>query len=66
VVLTSGLWRPELRWTEENDDDRRRKGSALAEEGDAGALRATGHRGLMRGGPVKAPKGLGEFGDRRR
>jgi hypothetical protein len=37
----------------ENDGDRRRKARAPAGAGDAGGLRAPGHRGSMRGGPVK-------------
>jgi hypothetical protein len=41
-------------------------GSVLAGRGVAEALRATGHRGSMRGDPVKVPAGLGRFGDRRR
>jgi hypothetical protein len=34
---------------EENDDDRRRKGSALAEEGDARVPQASGSHGRARG-----------------
>jgi hypothetical protein len=42
------LKRPELQWVEENDGDRRREGSALAEGGGAGA------RGLTQG-PEQLP-----------
>jgi hypothetical protein len=42
------LKRPELQWAEENDDGRRRNGSALAERGGAGA------RGLTQG-PEQLP-----------
>jgi hypothetical protein len=64
--LTKRLWRQGLRRMGEVDDDRQRRGSALAGKGDAEGLRAPDHRRSTREGPMKMPEGLGKSGNRRR
>jgi hypothetical protein len=66
VVLTEGLRRPGLQRSGEVDDDRRRRGRALAEEGDAGVSGVLDWCGSAPGTPVEVAEGSGRRGAHRR